>query len=343
MSLNDGYVYVLHNICFDKYGECYKIGRTINIDNRLTDYTTYYPDECKLKYITKPLTYYKEVEKAVHKLLNESRISSNREFFKCSLNDIVRLIEEVCKYTKEELINILEGKEIKNILIKPTYSCNICGSSYTQKQHLTRHITTSKNCFNIASETFKFKCIWCNKLFITNNQLGNHYKICSVDKENSYNLLFEKYNMSNNIHKKQIEEKDKKIKELQEQIFKLEKGSLGIKNKKYNTVTLMCSKPLSLEKEMIKGIVENSISTNTIGDKIASWFVDNICRNEEGKITLQCTDRKRKTFKYIDEDDNLQTIKGDEIEMLLTGLGLQVNNQFIKNLMELTYKDNIVK
>ena len=331
-----GYVYVLHNPMYETYGECYKIGQTKNIESRLNDYGTYYPEKCEIKYCSKPLIHYKEIEKAVHKLLNESRMSFNREFFRGILNDIVKLIEKVCKYTKEELFKIFEDKEIKdnskiNVNTKnERYYCETCGSSYTQKQHLTRHINTSKKCFKIREDTPKFKCIWCNELII-NTHINNHYNICSVNKENAYSLLSEKYNMLNEIHNKQIEEKDKHIKELQQKIFELENDT------KHNTVSLLCSKPLSLERERIKTILDRDFP-NVEGKYLAEWFLDNICKNEEGKVSIQCTDKKRKTFKYIDKEDNLQTLKREDLEKLLNDLGLKIYKSFVNKLVNLTYK-----
>ena len=110
-SINErkGYVYVIYNTVFDKYGECYKIGQTKNIDNRIKDYATYYPEDCELKYV-KELDNYKYVEKQVHRVLKEYRISSNREFFKCSLDTIIDCIEKVSSTVIEEI-----KEEKKNI------------------------------------------------------------------------------------------------------------------------------------------------------------------------------------------------------------------------------------
>jgi hypothetical protein len=217
-----GYVYVLYNPMFNTYGECYKIGQTKDIKSRLNSYTTSYPEKCEIKY-SKQIKNYKEVERVVHKLLRESRMSSAREFFRCNIENIVRLIEKVCKYTREELLKVLEEKETeKNLKIKnKMYSCEICGSSYTQKQHLNRHMKTSQKCLSLKDIKESIKCIWCNCNFSSKQTFENHENICSVDKEIAYATLLEKYNSLNETHNKYIEEKDKQIKDLQDKLFSI--------------------------------------------------------------------------------------------------------------------------
>ena len=373
---NKGCIYVLYNPMFDKYGECYKIGQTRDIAKRMVQYTTSYPEKCELKYCSKYLSNYKLAERVVHKILKDERISNNREFFKGKLEDIISLIDEVCNYKKEELYNIIEDNEthINNIeeneekQPKKEYVCDFCNSTFELKRTLKIHMKTSKRCL-YRRPKIDLSCVWCSMSFSIREDLDKHYNRCDGDKLLLYKeALTENKRLNDSIitrekeYQEQLEKKKKELKQLMiermDSELKLKDNEIKrldaivkdlssklkitniIKPSSYNKV-LLCSKPLNLDEELIMDNIEKNPPKK--GDSIASWFVDNICKNEEGKITIQCTDRKRKTFKYIDEEDNLQTIKGDEIEMLLTGLGLQLNNQFIKNLMELTYKDNIVK
>jgi len=102
----EGYVYVLYNPMYDRYGEIYKIGQAKNINDRLKSYATFYPEESEIKYSIKH-KYYKEIEKVVHLTLREHRMSNNREFFKCSLDIIKETIDKVKEYTLEEISNTL--------------------------------------------------------------------------------------------------------------------------------------------------------------------------------------------------------------------------------------------
>jgi hypothetical protein len=103
----EGYVYVLYNPIYDSYGEIYKIGQAKNINDRLKSYSTSYPEESEIKYSIKH-PYYKELEKVVHLTLKEHRMSSNREFFKCSLDIIKYTIDKVKEYTLEEISSTLK-------------------------------------------------------------------------------------------------------------------------------------------------------------------------------------------------------------------------------------------
>ena len=113
MNIEEGYVYVLYNPMYEKYGEIYKIGQAKNINDRLSSYSTYYPEQSEIKYsINHP--YYKDLEKIVHLTLNEYRMNSNREFFKCNLEIIKETIDKVKDYSLKEISNIL-NKSYKDI------------------------------------------------------------------------------------------------------------------------------------------------------------------------------------------------------------------------------------
>ena len=109
----EGYLYVLYNPIYEKYGEIYKIGQASNIRDRLGSYSTYYPEQSEIKYSIKHL-YYKEIEKIVHLTLKEYRMASNREFFKCNLELIKDAIDKVKDYSLEDISNIL-NKPYKSI------------------------------------------------------------------------------------------------------------------------------------------------------------------------------------------------------------------------------------
>jgi hypothetical protein len=113
MNIEEGYVYVLYNPMYEKYGEIYKIGQAKNISDRLSSYSTYYPEQSEIKYSIKH-PYYKDLEKIVHLNLDEYRMASNREFFKCNLELIKDTIDKVKDYTLKDISNIL-NKSYKDI------------------------------------------------------------------------------------------------------------------------------------------------------------------------------------------------------------------------------------
>lgn len=112
--IEGGYVYVLYNPIYDRYGEIYKIGQAKNINERLKSYSTSYPEESEIKYYIKH-PYYKEIERLVHLTIKEYRMYDNREFFDCSLELIKETIDKVKDYTLEEISRTL-NKGVDDIL-----------------------------------------------------------------------------------------------------------------------------------------------------------------------------------------------------------------------------------
>jgi len=121
-----GYVYVLWTDVFSYYGECYKIGSTVDIKKRISGYITGYPDKVEIKYITNKIEKYDTIEKIVHKKLDSYRMNKRREFFKCSLDIIKETIEEVLKISDEDIMNELLKMSKDEVIIKS-------GKKYKQK------------------------------------------------------------------------------------------------------------------------------------------------------------------------------------------------------------------
>lgn len=98
-----GFVYVLYNECFEHYGTgVYKLGMTNDPQKRLGQYTTSYihPSEYLLLHETDNAL---EIEQRVFKELKSKRISSKREFFRCSLDDVKAAIDRAHTFAKNKL------------------------------------------------------------------------------------------------------------------------------------------------------------------------------------------------------------------------------------------------
>jgi hypothetical protein len=255
--------------------------------------------------------------------------------------------------------------------------CEFCGASFKQTQHLNRHIKTNQKCLSSRGIKESIKCIWCNDIFSSKTTFEKHKNICSVNKEIAYATLLEKYNSLNETHNKYIEEKDKQIKDLQDKLFAIANKTTTTNNT-YNTVTLICGKPLSLDKDRVYEIMYRTCIPDYLlkgGEGLAIWFVDNVCKNSEGRTCIQCTDKKRKIFKYINDDDKLEIKSEDEIYNLMSycrskfaqeseyynefkilcdkleypdlfnirNSFVEFREPFMNKLIELTYKDNLVR
>jgi hypothetical protein len=102
-----GYIYILHNNMFNYYdANCYKVGCTKSLKNRLLGFSTPYPEkstflftlECK----NEPCTI---VEKKVHLLLQHYRMSGDREFFICPISIIIECIYTAVSIHTDNIIN----------------------------------------------------------------------------------------------------------------------------------------------------------------------------------------------------------------------------------------------
>ncbi len=258
--------------------------------------------------------------------------------------------------------------------------CEYCGASFKQIQHLNRHIKTNQKCLNLRGIKENIKCIWCNECFISKSQFEKHKIVCNIDKDITYAMILEKYNsLLDKIKEKDglLEDKDKQIKDLQDKLFTIANKTTTTNNT-YNNVTLICGKPLSLDKNRVYEIMNRTCTPDYLlkgGEGLAIWFVDNVCKNNEGRTCIQCTDKKRKIFKYINDDDKLEIKTEEEIFSLMNeckarfsresknykeflnladkfdyeesyriyGTYVEYQEPFINKLIELTYKDNLVK
>jgi len=118
----DGYIYVLYNPIYKTYGDnVYKIGRAVDIQTRLKSFTKSYIEPTIVKY-SLCSKYFIELEKNIHKKLNQYRINPKREYFNCDLELIIKTIEKEneelnmlkCEFLKEEF-------EQHNIGLKKEY------------------------------------------------------------------------------------------------------------------------------------------------------------------------------------------------------------------------------
>jgi len=201
--------------------------------------------------------------------------------------------------------------------------CHYCNNTFKSKKTLIEHIKTSKKCINNRDNSKSFKCIWCEIEFCVKDELIKHYKICNSDKETIYLSLLEKYN-SLKEEKEQLKEESNeyKLKYEEAQNKLIERSNITNNNTTNNTynITLVCEKPLLLDKDRVKELMLSTCKEEDVlkgATGLGSWFVKNVCTNENNKVCIQCTDKYRYIFKYIDENNKLNTIDGEDIRALL--------------------------
>jgi hypothetical protein len=201
------------------------------------------------------------------------------------------------------------------------FSCEFCGSKFSHNYNLTKHLKTSKKCLE-SRPKIDIKCIWCEEVFLTKDKLEKHSSKCGIDKENSFISILEKNKALEYIleeKNKLLSDKDTRIKELEEKVFALANKTSTTNNTTYN-ITLNCDKPLMLSKERVTDLMWKYLTVHNMlagGLGYGVWFLKYVAINDKGNICIECTDKNRKIFKYIDEGDKLVTKEGREIAELI--------------------------
>jgi hypothetical protein len=144
------------------------------------------------------------------------------------------------------------------------YTCELCNKEFNRKSNYTRHINRKNKCVKITSnnnnnqnvknvkkcentnhpnlgmaipkpgcERVKiYKCMFCNNTYKHNFHLNRHLKSCNKKKDND--LKEELFQLLLESQKKQQEQYEKRITELQNEISEMAKGKT-INNYTYNT------------------------------------------------------------------------------------------------------------
>jgi len=221
------------------------------------------------------------------------------------------------------------------------FSCEFCNSCFTLKRNLIQHLKTSKKCIQNRKDIIDISCIWCKLSFLTKEDLDKHYKKCSINKEAEHISLIKSNELllkeKDNLMREKEKEKDNLMKEKEKEIERLNNiikdltdkintGPINTTNNTINTtnynITLNCSKPLLLSKERIIDIMNKTcepvyIKRGQIG--LADWFLNDVCRNDDKEISIECTDKNRKRFRYEDENDIPKEITAFSLVELLKG------------------------
>jgi len=109
-----GYLYCIYNPAFKSFGDSvYKLGRSGNLDNRLSSYTTYYVEPSQ--FIVTSETYERKfkdcikAERVLFYILRKYRVSNKREFFQCDINLIKETFERICKFSNKMIDAMYKG------------------------------------------------------------------------------------------------------------------------------------------------------------------------------------------------------------------------------------------
>ena len=152
-----GYIYVLYHPSFGT--NTYKIGRTVNLKQRLSQYNTGNPTPYSYKYskFVGNLKNSIEIEKHIHSSLKQYRLSL-KEFFVVNLDFIIKTIENICNiYNIDVEENIFINNSIESVD--------------------TDHIETSETIIqeiNSSNSRNKHQCQFCNVIFSRIDGVSRH-------------------------------------------------------------------------------------------------------------------------------------------------------------------------
>src|ERR1044071_374605 len=86
-------VYMLRNKSDQRRG-IVKVGRTVNLARRMSNYQTYCPDGCELLHVVYTSRHV-ELERRIHSSLKEKRYPGTREWYKGSLKELKAVIDRL--------------------------------------------------------------------------------------------------------------------------------------------------------------------------------------------------------------------------------------------------------
>lgn len=209
------------------------------------------------------------------------------------------------------------------------YTCQYCLSEFNKKRVLDKHVQTAKYCLEKRGFKFSFDCT-CGKIFLTENLALTHKSKCKIYNQG---VLLGKLTEKLDDTESRLEESLKKntryidrIKELETELrvinedrekyyATVEKAALKDTSKTNNQYNNLLTFPL-LDKTRMREkceLITARIVKN--GQKaLADFFVDKIGTNDNGDVGVICTDKTRKSFKYMRADGKIETdIEGDKL------------------------------
>ena len=215
------------------------------------------------------------------------------------------------------------------------FECEFCNKTFNLKGNMIKHQKTAKYCINIQKsstndskvEHISYVCKFCNKNFTQANHLSRHIPNCIEKYKDEIKEL-------NSI----LEEKENKIKELDEKLVEAEQKiktvRLEVENEFYksqskenqstineiakqprvqtntnNNQKILITTPIDMSKPIVQQAIQNNFSDEYLiqGQKgVARFAVDNILKDEQGRLTYICTDPSRQVFQFKDEDGMVQ-------------------------------------
>ena len=187
--------------------------------------------------------------------------------------------------------------------------CEFCDKEFSNKYILHNHQKTTKYCLDIQSKLLetKYNCKYCKKNFTTEQRVISHSQICKNKLINIEELVKNNNEIlyKNKELEKELLEKNNKIKELEDKLYKILEKSVD-----KPTTTTNNNYIEKIEKLEI-------ISPSFLNEQAQYLTIDHIKNGAQGysnfflehqlKDRLICTDFSRRKLKYKDEKGEVIT------------------------------------
>ena len=226
--------------------------------------------------------------------------------------------------------------------IKMTLECKFCNKTFSSVSSLNYHQKTAKYCLKIQQKTdeevikISFDCEYCKKEYPSKQRLKAHKENCLEKYKKIIKDQNDEMENKDKNYKIVINQKDFKIKELEDEIenYKQQMKTirLEVENEFYkqreersttvveqiakqprvqtnNNQKVLITSPLDMSQPAVMQAIQNGFSEDYLvqGQKGAARFAyDNMLKDEKGKLKYVCTDASRQIFQYKDDNGTIQ-------------------------------------
>jgi len=216
-----------------------------------------------------------------------------------------------------------------------SFNCKYCKKNFTSLGNLTKHQKTTKYCLKIQQEQnctnldeLTHKCIYCKKE-ITKYHLERHMESCLLKYQHIIDSVEEKFKNSLENTKESLNKSYSENQKLKERIIELETENRMLREQSDRSTTtveeiakqprvnttnnnhnkIMINTPVNLSQQAIQEAIEQGFSDEYLiqGQKgVARFAVDNILKDEQGRLMYICTDPSRQIFQFKNKDGTIQ-------------------------------------
>jgi len=208
------------------------------------------------------------------------------------------------------------------------FICNFCNKSFSTKSNLTNHQKRTKKCLELQN----------------NNTRENLFHCDDCKKQYSPKQIFDKHACKKEWLSKLLEEKDKEIAYLKNELSKANEkiaqlAEIGMKKSSIKTTYKVNQNiidiiiPFDITSQMIKEIFEENFTYENLlnGKEGIVNFILEFILTENGKYKMICTDNSRRIFTYMDKNNKIHRDKDANFFMnMLIPILTKKSNEIMK-------------